>query len=488
MFLGIDQGTTGTTAIVYDRELEPQAQGYAGISRQNPEPGIVELDPWAILESVERAVAETVSTDGVDPKEIDAVGLANQGETSLCWNADGEPLYDAIVWQDRRTSDRCLSLQEDEQFHDYVTETTGLRVDPYFSATKLEWLIDHVEQPPEDCYWGTTDTWLLWQLVEGEPYVTDHATASRTMLFDIDRLDWDERLLNRFGLADTEPPKPKPTDAVLGSVASTALGSIDAPVAGCIVDQQSALYGQGCHRTSDLKCTYGTGSFLLMNAGNQQTSYDSGVLGTVGWTIDGETTYAYDGGVYTTGAFIDWLVDSIEILNSPSESESLAREVESTGGVHAIPALTGLAAPYWDSETQGAFLGLDSSTERPHMVRAALEGIVHRIRDVVDAMQQAVGEPLGTIKVDGGLTNNDFLLEYQATVLDESLAVSAVSEATSLGTAILAANATDHAVDKSRLGTPHTLVEPVEYSFDHEAHYQKWHDAVDALRSWHHDR
>ncbi|MFB6122280.1 MAG: glycerol kinase [Haloferacaceae archaeon] len=484
MLLGIDQGTTGTTAIVYDERLTPQATGYAKVPRNQPDPGRVEVAPDDLLESVETAVADALDGGDVRASDVDAVGLANQGETSLCWDADGRPVHDAIVWQDRRTADRCAELRDDEAFREYVRETTGLRIDPYFSATKLEWLVENVDVD-DDLYFGTTDTWLLWQLLDGDPYVTDHATASRTMLFDVETLAWDDRLLEVFGLDAFEPPRPVPMDEVVGHVAADALGAVDAPVAGCIVDQQAALYGQGCHEPGDAKCTYGTGSFLLMNGGTERVEYADGVLGTVGWTLDGETTYAYDGGIYTTGAFVDWLADSLEFVDDPAETEDLARSVESSNGVCAIPALTGLAAPYWDSKARGAFVGLDASTTQAHLVRAGLEGIAYRVRDVVDAMQSAVGAELGTIQVDGGLTANGFLMEYQAAVLGQPLTVSNVAEATSLGTAALAGRATGHDVDATRLGEQQRRVEPTDVAVDVESQYERWRDAVGTLRDWH---
>lgn len=486
MILGIDQGTTGTTAVVFDRSLEVVTTGYATVERTTPEPGRVEVAPESLLESVTTAVADALADGPVDAEDVAAVGLANQGETSLCWDRDGDPLHDALVWQDRRTADRCARLADDEEFASYVRETTGLRIDPYFSATKLEWLLGELDpDDPSAIRCGTTDTWLLRKLVAGEPYVTDHATASRTMLYDVDELAWDDRLREEFGLEDVELPEPVPTDHVVGRTDPSVLSGIDAPVAGCIVDQQAALYGHGCTAPGDAKCTYGTGSFLLMNVGDRAVVDSEGVLGTVAWTLDGETSYALDGGIYTTGAFVDWLVEDLELLESPAESGRLARSVDGSNGVAVVPALSGLAAPYWDADARGAFVGLDTSTRRAHVVRAGLEGIAHRVRDVVDAMVADAGVSIGELRVDGGLTANEFLLQYQADVLGQPLSVSAITEATALGTAALAARATGLDVDPDGIGTTGSVVRP-ESEAAHEsadATYERWRRALEAVRS-----
>lgn len=399
----------------------------------------------------------------------------------MCWDSDGEPLYNAIVWQDRRTSDRCEEIYENEELRQYIKEKTGLNIDPYFSATKFEWLLDYVDTDPEDVYCGTTDTWLLWQLLKDDPYVTDHTTASRTMLFDLRDLSWDDRLRAEFGLETVGLPTPVSNDSVVGHSDPNQLAGIEAPVAGCITNQQAALYGQGCTSPGEAKCTYRTGSFILMNIGQTPAWYIKGVLGTIAWTVGGDTTYALDGGIYTTGAFIDWLIESVDLISDRETAESLAKSVSTADGVYAVPALSGLASPYWDSEVRGAFVGLDSSTSKAHLVRAVLESIAHRVREVVDAMTEETLIELDELRVDGDLTNNDFLLEYQADLLNYPLVVSAISEATALGTAKLAGEAIDLDIATHRIGASERTVLPAGTS-DLNTKHEKWRLVVNTMR------
>lgn len=484
MLLGIDQGTTGTTAVVFDRSLSTVAEGYAKVPRQTPGQGLVEVDPAELLASVREAVTGALDEEGATPEAIEAVGLANQGETSMCWRPDGDPIGTALVWQDRRTADRCAELEADAEFADYVRRTTGLSIDPYFSATKLEWLLEERVDDPGAIRCGTTDAWLLQRLTSEGAYVTDHATASRTMLFDIEERAWDDRIRERVGLDGVTLPRPVAHDEVVGTTDPAVLSGVQAPVGGVIVDQQSALYGQRCHEEGDAKCTYGTGSFLLMNTGPRVVTDAEGVLGTLAWTLDDETTYALDGGIYTTGAFVDWLVEDAELLESPAESGRLAADVPDTDGVCAVPALTGLAAPYWDSKARAAFLGVGASTRRAHLVRAALEGIAHRVRDVVDRMEREAELDATGLRVDGGLTNNDFLMQYQADALDCPVAVSAEAEATALGTAALAGRAAGLAVDPTDFGGVERTVRPDGNRAATEESYRRWRAAIDAVRSF----
>ncbi|MFB6122286.1 MAG: glycerol kinase [Haloferacaceae archaeon] len=482
MLLGINQNTTGTTAAVFDSTLSMVSVGHARLERLTPRSGRVEIDPADLLANVTLAVSRALDTDDVDAADVDVVGLANQGETALCWDADGRPLHNALVWQDRRTAGRCEQLLEDEDLSRYIKETTGLHIDPYFSATKLEWLVDHADADPSELYCGTTDTWLLWQLLDDDPFVTDHATASRTMLFDLQRNQWDDRLREVFGLDDVQLPTPVANDVVVGETDPDEFVGIDAPVAGCITNQQAALYGQGCTSPGDTKCTYRTGSFILMNVGKTPAWYIDGISGTVAWTLDGETTYALDGGIYTTGAFIDWLVDSVEFLDEGDDTSALARSVPSSNGVYAVPALSGLASPYWDSSARGAFVGLDSSTTKAHLARASLEGIAHRVRDVVDAMTDETVIEMDELKVDGELTANEFLLQYQADLLDHTLAVSAIPEASALGTATIAGEAVGLDVDTSRLGASERTVTSSRRTAALDDKHEEWQVVVEAIR------
>lgn len=485
MILGIDQGTTGTTAVLFDHELEPVTRGYSKVERVHPRPGWVEIAPDQLLDSVTTAVEAALEAGSVAPSEVSVVGLANQGETALCWDERGTPLANAIVWQDDRTAARCESIRADEELAAYVTETTGLPVDSYFSATKLEWILTHeADAHRGPVYGGTTDTWLLWRLASDRPYVTDHTTAARTMLFDIRELDWDDRLLAEFGLDEIPLPTPVPCDEVVGTTAPERLGGVEAPIAGCIVDQESSLYGQGCHAPGETKCTYGTGSFLVTNVGPDPVLDAGGLIPVVAWTLGGETHYALEGGIFTAGALVDWLVDDLGLLDAAEESDAYASSVSGTDGVYFVPALTGLAAPYWDRRCRGSLLGLDASTTTAHIVRAALEGIANRVRDVVDEMDDALATAVESIKVDGGLTANDFLLQYQADVLDRPIDVSAVTESTALGTAAIAGQAVGLDLDPARLGETSHRIRPSASAGAAGRSYDRWRRAVDLTRRW----
>lgn len=485
MILGIDQGTTGTTAVVFDRDLVPVARGYARVSREHPRPGWVEVVPDALLESVTTAVAAALRDGGISPGAISVVGLANQGETALCWDERGTPVSNAIVWQDDRTAARCESVREDAELASYITETTGLPVDSYFSASKLEWILEHeTDRDGPTIYGGTTDTWLLWRLAREQPYVTDYTTAGRTMLFDIWSLEWDDRLRAEFGLDGMPLATPVPCDEVVGTTDPDLLSGIDAPIAGCIVDQEASLYGQGCHAPGETKCTYGTGSFLVTNVGPDPVADPDGLISVIAWSIEGETRYALEGGIFTAGALIDWLVDDLGLLATPEESDTLATAVGGTNGVYCVPALTGLAAPYWDRTCRCSLFGLDSSTEPAHIARAALEGIAHRVRDVVDAMDREMATGVGTVRVDGGLTANEFLLGYQADVLDRAIDVSAVVESTALGAGAIAGRALELDIDAGRLGATDRRLEPSTAAEEADRNYDRWRQAVDLTRQW----
>ncbi|HEX7526328.1 MAG TPA: glycerol kinase GlpK, partial [Gaiellaceae bacterium] len=415
MILAIDQGTTGTTCLVVDDELRVQRRGYAELPQHFPRPGWVEHDPEEIWESVLAAAAQA-GLDGVD-----TIAITNQRETTLLWErATGRPVAPAIVWQDRRTAARCRELDAS-----LIRERTGLVPDPYFSATKLEWLLHEHRRP--GLAFGTVDSWLVWKLTGGDVHVTDATNASRTLLASLATLDWDDELLALFGVDRALLPRIIRSDEPVGE--GELLGSRFA-IRGIAGDQQAALFGQGCHTAGEGKATYGTGSFVLVHTGDDASPPPHGLLKTA--AADG---YALEGAVLVSGAALQWLRDGLGVLGDAAESEALARSVDSTGGVVFVPALTGLGSPWWDAEARGLVAGITRGTTRAHLVRAALEAIAHQVADVVDALP----EPPAVLRADGGASANAFLMQFQADLLGIPVEVAAERETTALGAAALAA-------------------------------------------------
>jgi glycerol kinase len=421
VILAIDQGTTGTTCLVVDDELNVLGRGYRELTQTFPRPGWVEHDPDEIWATVLDAAADALGTAGLGSAEIDAVGIANQRETTLLWDrSTSRPVAPAIVWQDRRTAARCSELDPE-----LIRAKTGLVPDPYFSATKLEWLLR--DRGSENLAFGTVDTWLVWKLTGGAAHVTDRTNASRTMLASLDTLDWDDELLELFGVDRALLPKIVASADEIGE--GELLGATVA-IRGLVGDQQASLYGQGCHAAGQGKVTYGTGSFVLVHAGDDAAPPPHGLLKTA--AADG---YALEGAVLVAGAAIQWLRDGLGLIASAAETEELARSVESSGGVVFVPALQGLGSPWWDADARGVISGLTRGTTRAHLVRAALEAIAHQVCDVVDALP----ERPTVLRADGGATANRFLLQAQADLLQLPVEVSAERETTALGAASLAA-------------------------------------------------
>ncbi len=426
--LAIDQGTTGTTCLVVDGELRPLGRAYREIRQWYPQPGWVEHDPDELWGSVLAAAEEAIAAAGVRAGDLDAVGITNQRETTLLWERrTGRPVGRAIVWQDRRTTDRCRGLPVD-----LVRARTGLVCDPYFSATKLEWLLARTDVPQRDLAFGTVDSWLAWKLTGGCVHVTDETNASRTLLFDIARLDWDNELLGLFGVERELLPEIVTSSAV---VAEAELLGATVPVAGIAGDQQAALFGQACLEPGEAKATFGTGSFVLVNVGGAPGPPPDGLLATVGARPAGQApVYAFEGAVLVAGAALQWLRDALGLMADAAESEALARSVDSAGGVVFVPALTGLGSPYWDADARGLITGLTRGTTRSHLVRAALEAIALQVADVVDAVPGGVR----LLRADGGAAANGFLMQLQADLLGTPVEVSSDVEATALGAAALA--------------------------------------------------
>ena len=428
VILAIDQGTTGTTCLVVDEELRIRARAYREIRQYFPQPGWVEHDPEEIWGSVLETAQEALAAARIRPADLGGIGITNQRETTIVWDRrTGRPVYPAIVWQDRRTADRCRSIPAD-----LVRRRTGLLLDPYFSATKLEWILERCSQAQGELAFGTVDSWLIWKLTAGASHVTDPTNASRTMLLDLETLTWDQELLELFGVEPELLPEIVPPSGVLGE---GRLFGTEVPLAGIAGDQQASLFGHGCFTDGDAKATYGTGAFVLVNAGTAFDSPPDGLLRTAAAVAPGASAqYACEGAVLAAGAAIQWLRDGLQIIADASESERLAKQVESTEGVVFVPALSGLGSPHWDPEARGLVYGITRGTTRAHLVRAALEGIALQVADVLDCYPGA----LAGLRADGGAARNAFLMQFQADLLGVPVEVAADTDMTALGAASLA--------------------------------------------------
>lgn len=436
MILAIDQGTTGTTCLLFDAEGRIAGRAYSEFEQHFPRPGRVEHDANEIWEVTRRVAAEAIAAAGIEGAALDAIGITNQRETVVAWDpATGEPVHRALVWQDRRTAERCDELRA-AGHEALVRERTGLTIDPYFSATKIEWLLRHAEGA-ERAVFGTIDSWLLFKLTGR--HVTDYSNASRTMLFDIRRLGWDAELCGLLGIDPARLPEPLPSAHVYGT---TGEFGGEVPVAGIAGDQQAALFGQACHHPGMAKNTYGTGSFVLLNTGAEPPQPADGLLSTIAWGIEDEVTYALEASIFVTGAAVQWLRDGLGIIEEAGETEALAASLDSNDDVYFVPALTGLGSPHWDPYARGTIVGLTRGSGRAHLARAALEGIAYETVDAVRAQEAASGERLEILKADGGAVVNHWLMQFQADVLAVPVVVPEIPETTALGAAYLAGIAT----------------------------------------------
>ena len=441
-YLGIDQGTTGTTSIVFDEAWDICGKGYAEHTQYYPKPGWVEHDPLEIWNKTKESVDKALNQAKITAKDLSAIGLDNQGETCMAWDKNsGKPIYNAIVWQDRRTAERADALKE--KYDELIIKKTGLTIDAYFSALKIKWILDNVPGAKDkaakgDLLVGTLDTWLLWKMTGGKIYITDSSTASRTMLFNLHTNQWDDEILNIIGIDKSILPKIKDSAEIYGY---TSIDFIDAkiPIAGSVVDQAAALFGQACFDKGSVKTTYGTGCFMLMNTGDKPIFSKNGLITTAVWSIDKKITYALDGGVYIGAAAVQWLRDGIRIIESANETDALAKSVPDTGGVYFVPAFSGLAAPYWDQYARGMMIGITGGTTRAHIVRATLEAIAYQVAENLEVMQKDSGMIISTMRVDGGAVVNDFLMQFQADILGIPVDVPVIYETTALGVAYLAA-------------------------------------------------
>ena len=440
--LALDQGTSSSRAIVFDKDGNTKAVSQKEFTQIFPKPGWVEHNPMEIWSSQAAVIAEAITSIDINGLNIAAIGITNQRETTVVWDAEtGEPVYNAIVWQDRRTSEYCDSLKRDGRT-DLIRSKTGLIIDAYFSATKIRWILDNVpgaRQKAEEgkLRFGTVDTWLIWMLTRGEVHVTDVSNASRTMLFNIHTLNWDDELMKLFNIPASMMPQVKSSSEVYGYT-KTTLFAHEVPIAGIAGDQQAALFGQMCTEPGSVKNTYGTGCFLLMNSGERPIMSSNNLLTTVAWKIGDKVNYALEGSIFVAGSVVQWLRDGLGIIRSSSEVEALASSVPDNGGVYFVPALTGLGAPHWDQYAQGSIYGLTRGATAAHIARAALEGIAFQTMDIVNAMQKDAGVTLKELKVDGGASRNNLLMQFQADVLGTSVIRPTVTETTALGAAYLA--------------------------------------------------
>ena len=448
--LAIDQGTTGTTSLVVkfspgtEKPVEVVSRGYREFPQHFPKPGWVEHDLNEIWGSVEVSIAEALQKAELKGEDIQAIGITNQRETTGIWDQDGKPIHNAIVWQDRRTADFCGSLRE-KNLSELFSKKTGLVLDPYFSGTKVRWLLENVEgararAESGELRFGTIDTWLVWNLTAGDVHITDVTNASRTLMLDITQGSWDEELCSALdGIPESLLPEVRSCSEVYGKTKGLSVLPDGIPIAGIAGDQQSSLFGQACLNPGMAKCTYGTGAFALVNIGNTFRQSKNGMLTTIAWKLGDEITYAIEGSVFIAGAIVQWLRDGLGIIESSSDVEALARSVEDNGGVTLVPALAGLGAPHWRPEARGVIYGLTRGSNKGHIARAALEGIAFQVRDLMAAMEADSGLEINELRVDGGATANELLMQFQADVLETKLLRPEVLDTTALGAAYLAA-------------------------------------------------
>ncbi len=487
--LALDQGTTSSRAILFDEEQNMVGVAQKEFPQLYPQEGWVEHDPMEIWSSQYAVMMEVIAKTGVSPADIAAIGITNQRETTILWErATGRPIANAIVWQCRRTAPLVDRLLE-EGLGEHIRKTTGLVPDAYFSATKIKWLLDHVEGARErarrgEILFGTVDTWLLWKLTGGAVHVTDVTNASRTMLFDIHRLDWDDTLLQALDIPQAMLPEVRDSSAVYGYA---DLGGAKVPIAGIAGDQQAALFGQTCFAPGEAKNTYGTGCFLLMNTGETPCESRNGLITTVAAGLNGRAEYALEGSVFVGGAVIQWLRDELRFLTESRDAEYYAQKVADTGGVYLVPAFTGLGAPYWDMYARGCLIGLTRGTRREHIIRAAQESIAYQVADLVQAMERDTGVPLKALRADGGASRDGFLMQFQADILDRSVLRPVVRETTALGAAYLAGLAVGVWRDREELRGLWKRDAEFQPEMDparRETLLQGWHRAVERSRGW----
>jgi glycerol kinase len=489
--LALDQGTTSSRAILFDKKGQVVAEAQKEFKQIFPKPGWVEHDPLEIWSTQAGVAAEATVKAGRNGKSIAAIGITNQRETVVVWNRKtGKPVYNAIVWQDRRTAKYCDQLRAEGQ-EDVIRRKTGLLLDAYFSASKVRWILDHVKGARKQAEagklaFGTVDSWLIWNFTQGELHVTDVTNASRTMLFNIHTLEWDEELLALFDIPRSMLPDVRQSSEVYGETKTTVFAS-KIPIAGIAGDQQAALFGQQCVRSGMVKSTYGTGCFMLMNIGTEARLSQNQLLTTVAWKINGQVQYALEGSIFIAGAVVQWLRDNLGVIKTSSEVEQLARQVSSSEGVYFVPAFAGLGAPYWDPYARGVIFGMTRATQAAHIARAALEAIAYQTMDVLKAMQADAGLPIAELRVDGGATSNETLMQFLADVLNTKVVRPRMAETTAMGAAYLAGLAVGYWKSIEEIqALPHAEKQfsPKLQPAQVQDGIANWHRAVQALQVW----
>lgn len=490
--MALDRGTTSSRCIIFDKDGNIIKVAQKEFEQIYPKPGWVEHDAMEIWGSQSGVMREAVDTAGINPEEIAAIGITNQRETTVVWDKKtGKPIYNAIVWQCRRTSEICDELKE-KGLTECIREKTGLIIDAYFSATKVKWILDNVEGAREraekgELLFGTIDTWLIWKLTGGRVHVTDYSNASRTMMYNINTLEWDKDILKELDIPEKMLPEVKESSCVYGYTDSGLFADIKIPIAGCAGDQQSSLFGQNCFEEGTAKNTYGTGCFLLMNTGEKPVKSENGLLTTISWGVDGKVEYALEGSIFMGGASIQWLRDELRMIKSAADSEKYAMRVENTNGVYVVPAFTGLGAPYWDMYARGIIVGLTRGAKKEHLIRATLESIAYQTKDVLEAMQNDSGIELKSLKVDGGASNNNFLMQFQSDILNVKIDRPKIVETTALGAAYLAGLAVGFFKSKEDIKKRWVCDREFEPKMSEEVReksYKDWKRAVERSLAW----
>ncbi|HCT0393123.1 TPA: glycerol kinase GlpK [Staphylococcus pseudintermedius] len=488
--LSIDQGTTSSRAILFNEEGEIVGVAQREFKQHFPKSGWVEHDANEIWSSVLSVMASVLTENNVSANEVKGIGITNQRETTVVWDKEtGRPIYNAIVWQSRQTQSICDALKQ-EGHEQTFRDKTGLLLDPYFSGTKVKWILDKVDGAREkaakgEILFGTIDTWLVWKLSGGRAHVTDYSNASRTLMYNIHELKWDDELLELLDVPKAMLPEVKPSSEVYCETIDYHFFGQNVPIAGIAGDQQAALFGQACFERGDVKNTYGTGGFMLMNTGEEAVKSGNGLLTTIAYGIDGKVNYALEGSIFVSGSAIQWLRDGLRMINSAPQSEDYAIRVDSTEGVYVVPAFVGLGTPYWDSDARGAIFGLTRGTEKKHFIRATLESLCYQTRDVIEAMAQDSGIEVNSLRVDGGAVKNNFLMQFQSDLLNIEVERPEINETTALGAAYLAGIATGFWKDKSEIQRRWKLEKSFEPEMDQKESnrlYKGWKKAVEATQ------
>lgn len=490
--LSLDQGTTSSRAILFNKKGEIVHSAQKEFTQHFPKPGWVEHNAQEIWGSILAVIATCLSEADVKPEQIAGIGITNQRETTVVWDkTTSKPIYNAIVWQSRQTAEICDELKE-KGYSEMVREKTGLLIDAYFSGTKVKWILDNVEGAREkaengDLLFGTIDSWLVWKLSGGKAHVTDYSNASRTLMFNIHDLQWDDELLEMLTVPKSMLPEVRPSSEIYGETIDYHFFGQNVPIAGVAGDQQAALFGQACFGEGMAKNTYGTGCFMLMNTGEKAVASEHGLLTTIAWGIDGKVNYALEGSIFVAGSAIQWLRDGMRMFKDASESEVYANRVESTDGVYVVPAFVGLGTPYWDSEVRGAMFGVTRGTTKEHFIRATLESLAYQTKDVLCAMEADSGIELKTLRVDGGAVKNTFLMKFQSDILDVPVERPVINETTALGAAYLAGLAVGYWKNQDEIKEQWHMdkrFEPTMEAKTSEELYAGWKKAIEATKAF----